>query len=78
MLTFFYKFGIIIVSKGGEIHAKKERSEKKLDYTCYECDTTFKHTFRIERGLTGLKAKGHVQCPNCNYKVYAKIYLDRE
>ena len=56
---------------------KEERNERELDYTCYECDTTFKHTFRIERGLTGLKAKGHVQCPNCNYKVYAKIYLDR-
>ena len=56
---------------------KEERNERELDYTCYECDTTFKHTFRIERGLTGLKAKGHVQCPNCDYKVYAKIYLDR-
>lgn len=56
----------------------EKRNERELDYTCYKCDTTFKHTFIIERGLTGLKAKGHTTCPNCNYKVYAKIYLDRE
>lgn len=56
---------------------KMERKEEKLDYTCNECNTTFKQTFRIERGLTGLKAKGHVQCPNCNHRVYTKIYLDR-